>query len=174
MREFLVSGVDDGYFPVHYKGKRGKAPLVSSTYKGLKLVDVDVDFITVDGEDGTEAYERLRKGDVTILFSIIVGGFNYIIPKNNYIVFYGRRPNTREIDEALKKYFPERREKIMSFLYSLVQIPTRKGNIYVNTDLDLSLVKEIIEYYQVFTKYPEPIRTSHVIGKGIGQHISFS
>ncbi|EZQ03057.1 hypothetical protein CM19_09460 [Candidatus Acidianus copahuensis] len=166
----LVSGIDDGYFPIKYKKKKGKAPLVISTYSENELVDVDIDWITVDGDDATAVYTTLRKGDIKIFDNIIVGGFNYIIPDKNYIIFLGRTPNISDIKNALVKYFDDSRKKIiLEYLSNLIRISTRKGVVYINTDINLSLAKRIIEQYQVFSKYPEPIKTSHIIGKALGQ-----
>lgn len=175
MKDLLVSGIDDGYFPEKYKGKKGKAPLVSVTYNGYKLIDVDIDFIYVDGDEATLKFNNLRKGEVLILYSIIVGGFNYIIPSGKYIIFYGKKPNILEIDRALKLHFNDkRREVILNYLSNLVRVPTKKGSVYINTNLEISNAINIIEFYQVNSKYPEPIQTAHIIGKGIGQHVNSS
>lgn len=166
----LVSGIDDGYFPLAYKGKRGKCPLVSVTFDGYKLVDVDVEFITVDGDDATTLYKNLRKGDIKILDSIIVGGFNYIIPDNNYIIYYASKPDIDSILNAARKHYNDKRvNAIKEFLSNMIALSTNRGTVYVNTDLDLKMVKSVIEYYQIFSKYPEPIKYAHIIGKAIGQ-----
>ncbi len=170
--ELLVSGIDDGYFPLSYKRKLGKAPLVSVTFSDYIVKDVDFNFITVDGEDATNVFKSLRKGDFTIIDSVICGGFNYIEAMENYIYFFGKKPNVESIFDALKKNFgsdKKRIETIMNVLKNIVSIPTKKGTVYVNTDLELTTVKEIIEHYQVFVKYPEPIRHAHVVGRAIGQ-----
>ncbi len=175
MKDLLVSGIDDGYFPVKYKGKKGKAPLVSVTYNNYKIVDVDIDFIYVDGDEATIKFNNLRKGDVSILYSIIVGGFNYIIPSGKYIIFYGKKPNIMEIDNALKLHFDnERRNVILYYLSNLVKVPTKKGSVYINTNLETNEAINIIEFYQINSKYPEPIQTAHIIGKGVGQHVNSS
>ncbi|BDC19263.1 DUF99 family protein [Acidianus sp. HS-5] len=166
----LVSGIDDGYFPLTYKGKHGKCPLVSVTFDGFELTDIDVSLITVDGDDATNAYKNLRKGDIIILDSIIVGGFNYIIPDNNYIIYYANKPDIESILHAARKHYNDQRVNIIQeFLSDMIALSTKRGTVYVNTDLDLKMVKGIIEYYQVFSKYPEPIKYAHIIGKAIGQ-----
>jgi endonuclease V-like protein UPF0215 family len=175
MKDLLVSGIDDGYFPIKYKGKKGKAPLVSVTYDGYKIVDVDLDFIYVDGDDATAKFNNLRKGKICILYSIIVGGFNYIIPEGKYIIFYGRKPNIIEIGNALKLHFDDKRKDIiLGYLSNLVKVPTKKGSVYINTNLEISEAINIIEFYQINSKYPEPIQSAHIIGKGIGQHVNSS
>ncbi len=85
--KLLVSGVDDGYFPLSFKGRKGKAPLISVVYDNFSIKNIDLDFITVDGEDATEIYSSLDKGDITIIDSVICGGFNYIKPTSNFIYF---------------------------------------------------------------------------------------
>jgi hypothetical protein len=37
---------------------RGKAPLVVTTYSEMKLVDLDIDFVVVDGKDATQKFNR--------------------------------------------------------------------------------------------------------------------
>ncbi len=166
----LVSGIDDGYFPLSYKGKHGKCPLVSVTFNGINLVDIDVSVITVDGNDATNAYKNLRKGDIIILDSIIVGGFNYIVPDGNYIIYYASKPDIENILHAAREHYNDERVNIIKeFLSNMTALSTKRGTVYVKTNLDLKTVKYIIEYYQIFSKYPEPIKYAHIIGKAIGQ-----
>lgn len=42
------------------------------------------------------------------------------------------------------------------------------GPLYLYTDLDLADARRIVEGYQVISKYPEPIRYAHVIGRAVG------
>ncbi|EHP69505.1 hypothetical protein MetMK1DRAFT_00022710 [Metallosphaera yellowstonensis MK1] len=169
MRGLLISGVDDGFFPTSYKGMRGKAPLVVTTYSEMKLVDLDIDFVVVDGKDATQKFNRMRRGDIVVLDGVTFGGFNYIIPDRKFIVFYGSRPNTIDVRKALERHFAdERKEVILSVLGSLRRIETKWGSVYVYTDLDLSTARVLIERYQTISKYPEPIRVAHVIGRAIG------
>jgi endonuclease V-like protein UPF0215 family len=170
--KLLVSGVDDGYFPLSFKGRKGKAPLISVIYDNFSIKNIDLDFITVDGEDATEIYSSLDKGDITIIDSVICGGFNYIKPTSNFIYFFGKKPNNTSILNALKKHFRddnERIETINKVIGNLTSLSTKKGTVFVYTDLDLQIAKEIIEKYQIFVKYPEPIRSAHIIGRSVGQ-----
>ncbi|ARM75867.1 hypothetical protein B6F84_07345 [Acidianus manzaensis] len=170
MIKLLVSGIDDGYFPLDYKKGKGKCPLVSVTYNGYNIVDVDFDMILVDGKDGTEKFQGLRKGDIIIFDSIIVGGFNYIKPEKNYIIFYSSRPNLNSILYAASEHYnDERVDVIKTYLSNMIEVSTKYGSVYINTDLDIYVARNIIEYYQVFSKIPEPIKTAHIIGKSIGQ-----
>ncbi|AWS00615.1 DUF99 family protein [Metallosphaera hakonensis JCM 8857 = DSM 7519] len=165
----LISGVDDGYFPLSYKGGNGKAPLVVTLFERLKLKDINIGFITVDGNEATEVFERINWGVTTIFDGVTYAGFNYIIPKKNYIVFYGSKPNYQEVQRALQGHFnDERKEIILRVLHDLTRIETKWGSIYINTDLDIMDARNVIETYQVISKYPEPIRYAHVIGKAVG------
>lgn len=165
----LISGVDDGYFPAHYKGMRGKAPLVATTYKGTKLVDLDVDLVVVDGRDATDKFKKMRRGEIVILDGITFAGFNYIVPEKDFIIFYGGRPNISQVRRALENhFFDDRKELILNVLENLKRIDTRWGPVHLYTDLDISTARDVIERYQLISKYPEPVRVAHVIGRAIG------
>ncbi|AHC51097.1 hypothetical protein SUSAZ_03250 [Sulfolobus acidocaldarius SUSAZ] len=168
----VVCGVDDGYFPLSYKGGKGKTILLSSFFQSFNLIDIDFDYITVDGEDGNTIFKSITKGcNVTFLDGVIYGGFNYITPDKNYIVFYSKMPNVTSIDRALMKHFPLKRGKIIPFLQNLTALPTRQGTVYINTDLELRLCKELIERYQLFTSTPIPIKVSHELASSLSKFI---
>ena len=171
----LVSGIDDGYFPVEYKKNRGKTTLVSVTYNGFKIYSIDFDLISVDGEDAGLVFEKLEKGDICILDGITFGGFNYINPdliKTDYIIFYSSRPNLAKVSSALIKHFNDNRKNvILNVMNNLLRISTKKGDVFIYTNIKVNEAKEIIEKYQVFDKIPEPLKTAHEISSSLSKFL---
>lgn len=110
----LVSGVDDGYFPLYYKGGKGYTVLLSVVYEEYKILDVDFGFIKVDGNDASRVLNSLNTGDICILDGVTFGGFNYIDPKvltKKFIIFYSSKPNLVKVEEALKSILLKREDK---------------------------------------------------------------
>lgn len=172
MSVITVTGIDDGYFPLNHKGRKGYAPLVSVIYEDFDLVEIDYSLILVDGEDATDKLRSMNKRGYVILDGVIFGGFNYVKPEPNWIVFYSKRPNIIEIERALLKHFSKDQDRIftiLNILKNLRSITSRKGTIYVYTSLELSEASRVISHYQIFSKRPEPLRTAHVIASAIGK-----
>lgn len=171
----LVSGIDDGYFPLEYKKSRGKTVLLSVTYTGFKISSIDFGLITVDGEDAGMILEKLEKGDLCILDGITFGGFNYINPSlinSNYIIFYSSRPNLAKVSNALTKHFNDnRKDVILSVASNLLRISTKKGDVFIYTNIKVNEAKEIIEKYQVFDKIPEPLKTAHEVSSSLSKFL---
>jgi len=171
----LVSGIDDGYFPLEYKKNRGKTVLLSVTYDGFKISSIDFGLISVDGEDAGTVLEKLEKGDLCILDGITFGGFNYINPgliKNSYIVFYSSRPNLTKVSSALIKHFDDSRKHIiLNVMNNLLRISTKKGDVFIYTNIKVDKAKEIIEKYQVFDKIPEPLKVAHEVSSSLSKFL---
>ncbi|MGC9104825.1 MAG: DUF99 family protein [Thermoprotei archaeon] len=167
-----IAGVDDGYFPLKYKGGKGKTVLLSAVFENRKLTKVDFDFITVDGTDATNVYKRLAKGEVNLLDGITFAGFNYIDPDETDVVFFSRKPNIEEVERALRKHFnDDRANVILRVMKDLKEIPTPKGAVYVYTLLDESLVKEIVAESQTFSKTPFQLSVASELSKKISRFL---
>jgi len=169
--DYVVSGIDEGYFPLSYKGRKGKTPLVSVSFRGKEIVDMDFSLITVDGDDGSTVFRDLRKGEISILDGVIFAGFNYIEPEGRMVVFYRKKPHVELIEEALRKHFPQDQDRVRvigSVLRNLTRVSTRAGDVmFYTSGITLDDARKIVEYYQVFSKIPEPLRVAHVIAKAL-------
>ncbi len=167
-----VAGIDDGYFPLSYKGRRGKTILVSVVLDGFRITNVDFRYVEVDGIDGQAAYEELSKGEINIIDGVTVAGFNYVRPGPNDIIFYAYRPDVKRINNALEKHFADGRERhILETLNNLREIPTKRGTVYVFSYLPEKLVREIIEKYQVYSKVPYPLYIASEIAKKLSRFL---
>jgi len=180
MRELQVCGVDDGYFPLEFKGGKGKTVLLSSKYNGRRLIGVDFDLILVDGDDGTSKLRNILDGcEVVFTDGITLGGFNYLDPEElrnygiNYIIFYSKTPDIKEVAHALLKHFSgdKRTSIILNVLENLILLPTKKGNVYISTNLSLPYASKLISYYQIYVKEPEPLRTAHIIASSLSRFL---
>lgn len=174
MEKLLVTGIDDGFFPLNYKGKKGRTVLLSVTFSDYRIVDVDFELIYVDGNDATDVINRLKKGEVSLLDGVTFGGFNYIDPSLlnfNYIIFYSSPPNFQKVKDALSHFNDERNEVILSVISSLTRLTTRKGDVFVFSNLDMVKVREIIEKYQIFDKIPEPLKVAHEISSSLSRFL---
>ena len=149
--------------------------LLSATYEEFRLHSIDFDLISVDGEDARDIFEKLEKGDICIFDGITFGGFNYIDPRfinSNYIIFYSSRPNLTKVLNALTKHFDDsRRDIILNVMSNLLRISTKKGDVFIYTNIGVDKAKEIIEKYQVFDKIPEPLKTAHEISSSLSKFL---
>ncbi|MBP1357230.1 MAG: DUF99 family protein [Sulfolobus sp.] len=171
----LVSGVDDGYFPLKYKGRKGKTVLMSVVFDNYEIVDIDFDFIYVDGEEAGDVLRTLKKGEISILDGVTFGGFNYVNPFEldfKYIIFYSSKPNLKRVSEALSKHFNDsRKDVILNVMNNLTRLTTKRGDIYVYSNIETKEVVEVIEKYQVFDKLPEPLKTAHELSSSLSRFL---
>lgn len=151
--------------------------LLAVTYDEYRLVNVDFDFIDVDGDNASSVFNTINSGDINILDGITFGGFNYINPDNlnkSYIIFYSAKPNIEKVEYALRKYFNDvRREIILKVIKNLLRVSTAKGDVYIYTNLNIRVAKEIIEKYQVFDKIPEPLKAADEIASSLSTFLLY-
>ncbi|BBD71701.1 hypothetical protein HS1genome_0090 [Sulfodiicoccus acidiphilus] len=175
MSAFTVFGADDGYFPPQFKGRRGKTVLAVAIFRGLELTSVDFTTITVDGEDATQALRDVKPEGVGLLDGVVYGGFNYVEPMEDCIIFYSTPPNVDEVEKALFKHFPSdigRRTTILRVLKSLTKVTTKQGDVLLySPGISLRDARELVEFYQVFDRKPEPIRAAHVVASAISKYL---
>ncbi len=174
--EIEVIGFDDAPFK-----KEDKECILIATYmRGNKIVDgVYFKKFQKDGLDVTDKMLEIIKGKhyskikFIFLSGITYGGFNiadinkiYFETKKPVIVCIDRYPNYNKIYSAIKKHFPDWKRRI-NIIESLPK-PIKLDNIYIQyIGTDIPKIKELLKKTRLKSKFPECLRLSHIIGRGL-------
>ena len=182
-------GIDDGFFPLHYKEDRGRTVLVGVLCSGLTPIDIAVEGVTVDGLDGTDAAinvlkrltRQLREGGedaVIFIDGVTAAGFNVIDPLKIHehfhipVVTVFKHPlNLERIEDALRKHFPDwsvRLNIIRSVYGSSRKVNTMWRELRLSCfGIDCFKAASLISRLQSMSPLPEPLRLADIIASGL-------
>ncbi len=183
----IAVGIDDGYFPPE---KRGKTILAGVLYVGKTPIKALLDLVDIDGTDATAKSVSLAqkllsargKDAVIFLDGVTYAGFNYIDPEAlsdrtgaHVVSIFYRRPVEEKVFEALKTHFPDWRKRwrvIGKAISSSRRIHTRMGGLdCYSTTPDYSLVQKIVNYFQLYSRIPEPLRTADLVASSVSRYL---
>ncbi|MEB3759752.1 MAG: DUF99 family protein [Desulfurococcales archaeon] len=176
MPQRIVVACDDGIV-----NKLGEGvTIVACTLYNKNLGPVHVGFLPVkiDGLDATGQLLYLintlnslypdNNIEAVLFDSLTIAGFNIISPASinkhlglPVIVLYKRKPNVDKIINAVVKYikYPEIRLRVLRLLENTVVLDTKHGRLYsVLYGINPKKALPIIEYYQLHSRIPEPLR----------------
>jgi endonuclease V-like protein UPF0215 family len=180
-----IVGVDDGGFHVDRKVKQ-HALLVAVLFLNLQVASVNVGRIEVDGRDANSAMASLlsrMKYDAAMLAGISFGGFNVVdiaqlsrTIRKPVIVITGERPHNAAVQRALRKHFPDWRERwrvvrSAGRLYS--HRVRREPPLYFEVQGATSqFARKAISSTATISRLPEPIRVARILARGLSQMTS--
>lgn len=177
--QIRVIGFDDGTF--RFKG-RGKTILIGVVMKGSQeVVGVLSRWITVDGMDATDAminsiaesrFEDLR---VIMLKGITYAGFNMVDVQRlseetglPVIVVIRKKPDLEAMKKALKKHFPDWRERVELLDKAGEIFEMIPGKLYYQAvNMPPEQAAEVIRITQKSSLIPEPLRLAHMVASAV-------
>lgn len=181
-------GVEDGSFSPHKFQKKGKTILCGVLTYGLKVEEVALRLIDVDGLDATEKLLDMVKcigsPDTIILGGVTFGGFNVVDPvfvhqvlKVPVVIVTTEKPNNEAVLNALKKHFKdwEIRYQVFEKLASVSPIYEAKLHPRENpTFLEIVGTKfeealTVLRRVTVRGRIPEPVRIANRIAKAVSR-----
>jgi len=180
-------GLDDGYFPPEYKGRRGKTVLVGAITENSLPIDLMVRFIEIDGLDATEksidiCLEAIQKHGIKAVFTdgVTYGGFNIVDPKElsekcniPVIVIFRHELYLRKVKEALLKHFPDWkiRFRIISQTYNeALKVSTKCGVLRVTCiGIEYSRCIETISKLQTVFPEPQPLKVADLTASALAR-----
>lgn len=181
-------GVEDGSFNPYKFQRRGKTILCGVLTNGLKVEEVALRLIDVDGLDATEKLldiaNRLGSLDMIILGGVTFGGFNVIDPiivhqelKVPVVVVTTEKPNNEAVLNALKKHFEdwEIRYKVFEKLASIspifeAKLHYRENPIFLEVvGIDFEKAVEVLRRVTIRGRIPEPVRIANRIAKAVSR-----
>lgn len=183
--EYLrLAGVDDGFFPQHYKELRLRTVLAGTLYRGRELVDLKLSSVTVDGDDGTERVLGILKSfervDVVFLDGVTVAGFNIVDPEalleacTAVVVVYKFQPRLEKVEAALRKHFSDWqvRFNVIRRTYERSQVVATRWK-----PMRVALVGDVVEglgrlisYLQLVSSTPEPLRVADLVASAVSRN----
>lgn len=183
--EYLrLAGVDDGFFPQHYKELRLRTVLAGTLYRGRELVDLKLSSVTVDGDDGTERVLSILKSfervDVVFLDGVTVAGFNIVDPEalleacTAVVVVYKFQPRLEKVEAALRKHFSDWqvRFNVIRRTYERSQVVATRWK-----PMRVALVGDVVEdlgrlisYLQLVSSTPEPLRVADLVASAVSRN----
>ncbi|MEM0026330.1 MAG: DUF99 family protein [Ignisphaera sp.] len=182
-------GIDDGYFNVLYKRlePKRKTFLVGVLTCNHKIIDVLLNYITIDSLDGTRrAIEIVENAtsryeiDAIFLDGITYAGFNIVDPFRIYniysipVVTMFRHPlNLEKIYFALKKHFIDYTYRFSvierAYLYSNTVKVGETTLRYYSIGLPISLAETILKKMCKYYSYPYPLHVADRIASLLGR-----
>ena len=177
--QIRVVGFDDGTF--RFKG-RGRTILIGVVMKGSQdVVGVLSRWITVDGRDATDKmidailssrFEDLR---VIMLKGITYAGFNIVDIQRlsretglPVVVVIRKKPDQKAMEDALRKHFPDWRERIELLKKAGEVFEMIPGRLYYQAvNIPPEQAEEIIKITQKSSLIPEPLRLAHMIASAV-------
>jgi hypothetical protein len=175
----LTVGVEDGSF---LKGITRKALLAAVLLRGVKVEDVKIAEITVDGLDATKKLVEILSGSefaVILLAGVSFAGFNLIDPlvihekfEKPVVIISRTKPNNRAVKQALQQHFEDWRIRwnVFEKLGPVHKINVLAGEppVYVETvGVGIKWARDLIRALAVLSRVPEPIRVARLIARGL-------
>jgi len=186
--EMRLLGVEDGSFSSYKFQRKGKTILCGVLTKGLKIEEIALRLIDVDGLDATEKLldiaEHLGLLDMIILGGVTFGGFNVIDPvvvhealKTPVVVVTAERPDNEAVLNALKKHFEdwEIRYKVFERLASIspiyeAKLHPKENPIFLEVvGIEFEKAFEILRRVTIRGRIPEPVRIANRIAKAVSR-----
>lgn len=181
---FTVAGVQDGSFEAFYRGTSSAkqyTALCCATLERGRILAVNVDRILVDGLDSTETLlNNLEKTEINaiILGGATFGGFNvmdieYVYKKTGIpvIVYSGDFPDMEATRAALRKHFPDWRERWARY-EALGEINIFESGKYPeiyfeNMGCTIDFAEKVLGDQTITSRIPEAVRVADIIAKGL-------
>ena len=178
-----VVGIDDGFFPPHFKG-RGLRTVIAAVYcVDTFPIDVRISTVTVDFDDVDTIIVNLInsfKRDVTLILldGVTYAGFNVVNPYKVHnslgipiIVIFKHELRLEDIKSALINHFTDwsRRFNIINKVYSSsIEVVTKWKPIRVfSLGIPIQRAIDIVMNLQVTSSIPEPLRLADVVASGL-------
>lgn len=176
-----IVGVDDGAFRPSKKAKQHTL-LVAVSFDKLRLLDITVGTIEVDGRDaGRVLLSLLRplRFDVVMLSGITFGGFNVVdidqvshILRRPVIAITGQRPSNEAVKKALSEHFPDWRERwkmvrAAGRIHSFAPIRDEPRLYFEVRGGTAVFAKNAIASAATISRLPEPVRVARILARGL-------
>ena len=178
-QNILTVGVEDGSF---LKGITRKALLAAVLLRGVKVEDVKITEITVDGLDATKKLVNILSGwDFAAIFlaGVSFAGFNVIDPlvvhekfEKPVIIISRTKPDNRAVKQALRRHFEDWRIRWNVFEklgpIHKIDVLVSEPPVFVEAvGAGVKWARNLIRALAVISRVPEPIRVARLIARGL-------
>jgi uncharacterized protein len=176
-------GVDDGGFFKHRAPAQNQTALIlAALLQGSRILSIKLGRITVDGNDATRvllSLLRRMRYDVILLSGISFAGFNLVdirklsqATRRPVIAITGQRPNNAAVLSALRKHFPDWKErwrivKGAGRLYSCKPLAQEPELYFEVKGASAAFARKAIACSAAISRLPEPIRVAGILARGL-------
>ena len=176
-----VASFEEGsFFP---RSRGSKTLLLGLVMRNFRIEALELDWVTVDGLDATEAIlrilERLGKTDVLLLGSIACAGFNLIDVVRLHsktgvpvVVVLSKKPRPFAAESALIRHFDDWRDRLDILRRAGNPIEVCIGSYTVPLlvcGISVEEAASFVEKLAIFGKQPEPLRVARILARELSK-----
>lgn len=183
-RTLRAVGLDDGPLTrdgtAHSRGS--KASLLAVWFTGLRVDQVRLDVLEVDGLNVTDVILRLLSGtatDIIFLSGVSFAGFNIVDARRIFgilhvpIIIVSRdEPDNASVKRALKKHFADWKIRwkyiqALGRIYTFAPKTFEPPLYFEAVGISAARAKGTIRSYCATSRVPEPIRIAGILARGL-------